>query len=58
MHNILSLSRTGHSHLDREHVYGNHESIVLSYVQSLMLLLLIRIKQQIVGWDNSVLTSV
>ena len=45
MHNTLGLSQVGHLHLGGWHVHGSsHEGIVLSYVRSLMLPTLIRVK--------------
>jgi hypothetical protein len=54
MHNMSSLSQARHIHL----VHGrSHEGMVLSYLQSLILLVLIRVKQWVVGWASSVFAS-
>ena len=36
---------------------SNHEGMVLSGVRSLMLPVLIRVKQQVMGWTSSVFAS-
>jgi hypothetical protein len=58
MHYMSCLSRDEHSHLDIWHVHGSsHKGVVLSGVHSLMLLVLIRVKQHVVGWASSVFAS-
>jgi hypothetical protein len=58
MHNVPSLSRVGHLHIGRLHVHGSsYEGMVLSSLQSLLILMLIRVKQGIVEWASSVFTN-
>ena len=55
MDNISSLSKVGHLHLGRSVCMGVPMRVwCLLSVRSLMLLALIRIKQHVMGWANSV----
>lgn len=55
MHIISGLNQAMHLHHGKLHVHGSsHGGMVLSCLRSLMLSVLIRIKQWVVGWASSV----